>query len=238
MTAWSLSQLLAGLHERIEQELARARASFGHPGTKGDASQYVWLQLLSHYLPERYRAASAHIVDSKGAFSDQIDVVVYDRQYSPVIFKMGEQIILPAESVYAVFEAKQAINLEQVRYATNKVASVRKLHRTSLPIPSAAGMLPAREPSRIIGGLLCFESDWSPPFGDPLLKALRENHEGSLDLGCVAAHGIFNCDENGCYSIMPQGKPATAFLFELIARPQAIATVSMIDVRAYAAWLK
>src|SRR5215472_4637498 len=121
MTAWSLSQLLAGLHERIEQELALARKSFGHSGTKGDASQDVWLQLLSHYLPERYRAASAHIVDSKGAFSDQIDVVVYDRQYSPIIFKMGEQIILPAESVYAVFEAKQAINLEQVRYATSKV---------------------------------------------------------------------------------------------------------------------
>jgi hypothetical protein len=238
MTAWSLSQLLAGLHERIEQELARARASFSHPGTKGDASQYVWLELLSHYLPERYRAASAHIVDSKGAFNDQIDVVVYDRQYSPIIFKMGEQIILPAESVYAAFEAKQAINLEQVRYATEKVASARKLHRTSLPIPSAGGMLPAREPSRIIGGLLCFESDWSPPLGDPLLKALREHHEGSLDLGCVAAHGIFACDEKGCYSITPQGKPATAFLFELIARLQAIATVGMIDVRAYAAWLK
>jgi hypothetical protein len=70
MTTWSLSQLLAGLHERIEQDLARARASFGHPGTKGDASQGVWLELLNHYLPARYRAASAHIVDSKGAFSD------------------------------------------------------------------------------------------------------------------------------------------------------------------------
>jgi hypothetical protein len=238
MTTWSLSQLLAGLHERIEQDLARARASFGHPGTKGDASQDVWLELLNHYLPERYRAASAHIVDSKGAFSDQLDVVVYDRQYSPVIFKMGEQIILPAESVYAVFEAKQAINLEQVRYATDKVASVRKLYRTSLPIPSAGGMLPAREPSRIAGGLLCFESDWSPPLGVALLKALQEKHEGGLDLGCVAAHGIFGCDEQRSYSIAHQGKPATAFLFELIARLQAIATVGMINVRAYAAWLK
>jgi hypothetical protein len=227
MTTWSLSQLLAGLHERIEQELARARASFGHPGTKGDASQYVWLQLLNQHLPERYRAASAHIVDSKGAFSQQIDVVIYDRQYSPLIFVMGEQQILPAESVYAVFEAKQAINLEQMRYATDKVASVRKLHRTSLPIPSAGGMLPAREPSRILGGLLCFESDWSPSLGD----------EGRLDLGCVAAHGIFLCDESDCYSIVPQGKPATAFLFELMARLQAMATVPMVDLRAYAAWL-
>ena len=34
------------------------------------------------------------------------------------------------------------------------------------------------------------------------------------------------------------GEPATAFLLELIARLQGLATVSMIDVRAYAAWLR
>ena len=33
------------------------------------------------------------------------------------------------------------------------------------------------------------------------------------------------------------GKPATAFLLELIERLQEKATVPMIDVRAYARWL-
>jgi hypothetical protein len=37
--------------------------------------------------------------------------------------------------------------------------------------------------------------------------------------------------------ILLQGKPATAFLLELIARLQDLATVPMIDVRAYAKWL-
>jgi hypothetical protein len=71
------------------------------------------------------------------------------------------------------------------------------------------------------------------------LEALEGNKmEGSLDLGCVAAHGIFHCDAARCYTILPEGKPATAFLFELIARLQDIATVPMIDIRAYASWLK
>jgi hypothetical protein len=60
---------------------------------------------------------------------------------------------------------------------------------------------------------------------------------GKLDLGCIAAQGIFSCDENGCHVLAPQGKLATAFLFELIARLQALATVPMIEVRAYAKWL-
>lgn len=51
---------------------------------KGDASESVWRELLQAYLPKRYQAETAHVVDSKGAFSDQIDVVVFDRQYSPL----------------------------------------------------------------------------------------------------------------------------------------------------------
>ena len=238
MSKWSLSELLAGLHDDIESRLALARKSFAHPTTKGDASEEVWLEMLRKYLPERYQAAKAHVVDSLGAFSEQIDVVIFDRQYSPFIFNFQGQTIIPAESVYGAFEAKQAINADEVAYAQKKVASVRRLHRTSLPIPHAGGTYPAKTPAHILGGLLTFDSDWNPPLGKPLIDALSKGEpDEGLDLGCVAAHGIFGCDEKACYTLIPQGKPATAFLFELIARLQATATVSMIDIRAYAKWL-
>ena len=55
MTEWSLSVLLAGLHDDIQQKLETVRKSFGHPGTKGDASETVWLELLQTYLPRRYQ---------------------------------------------------------------------------------------------------------------------------------------------------------------------------------------
>ena len=236
--SWSLSKLLAGLHDDIEQRLARARATFGHPVTKGDASEHVWLELLQTYLPLRYRAEKAHVVDSDGTFSDQIDVVIFDRQYSPFIFNFEGQIIIPAESVYAVFEAKQAINAAQVNYAQKKVETVRRLHRTSLPIPHAGGTYPPKPLAHILGGILTFESDWSPPLGDPLIAALSESAADRLDMGCVAAHGMFGCNENGCHTIIPKTKPATAFLLELIARLQNSATVPMIDTRAYARWLE
>jgi hypothetical protein len=48
---------------------------------------------------------------------------------------------------------------------------------------------------------------------------------------------MFACDGAGCYIFTPKGEPATAFLFELTARLQSSATVSMIDIRAYALWL-
>ncbi len=76
MTEWSLSRLLTNLHSEIERKLDMVRNSFGHPVAKGDASEKVWLELLQNYLPKRYQAATAYVVDSKNQFSDQIDVVI------------------------------------------------------------------------------------------------------------------------------------------------------------------
>lgn len=239
MSEWSLGQLLASLHEDIQQRLATVRKTFNHPGTKGDASENVWIDMLEKYLPKRYQAAKAHVVDSHGNFSQQIDVVIFDRQYSPFIFNYENETIIPAESVYAVFEAKQTANAELVAYAQEKVASVRRLHRTSLPIPYAKGTYPPKPLIPILGGLLTFESEWSPALGPSFERALNANlGDGRLDLGCVASHGHFHHDQAvGQYSFIAESKPATAFLFKLISQLQFSGTVPMIDVEAYGQWL-
>jgi hypothetical protein len=237
MSDWSLSKLLEGLHDDIHQRLETSRKTFGHPSTKGDASENVWLDLFQKYLPKRYQAEKAHVVDCKGMFSQQMDVVVFDRQYSPFIFNYENQLIVPAESVYAVFEAKQSIDAAYIDYAQKKVQSVRNLHRTSLPIPHAGGTYPAKPPVKIFGGVLSFESEWSPAMGTPLKNALLED-EGCLNLGCIAAKGYFHYNEQlKEYNFFDGGKPATAFLFKLISELQFSGTVPMIDVLSYSKWL-
>ena len=239
MTKWSLEKILSDLHDDIQNRLQIVRNSFGHPGTKGDASEEVWLKLFQTYLPERYRAEKAHVVDSKGQFSEQIDVVIFDRQYSPFIFNFEKQSIVPAESVYAVFEAKQVINAEYVRYAQEKVKSVRYLHRTSLPIPHAGGTYDPKPPIPIIGGILTLESDWARTFDEPLRRCLDADKDaGRLNLGCIAAHGHFSFDDGSeDYIFFEVDKPATAFLFDLISHLQFSGTVPMIDIQAYSQWL-
>ena len=131
------------------------------------------------------------------------------------------------------------MNAGQVSYARNKVASVRRLHRTSLPIPYAKGTYPAKPLIPILGGLLTFESDWSPALGQPFRNALGTGEgDDRLDVGCVAAHGYFHFNREGSrYEMHCAGKPATAFLFKLISQLQFSGTVPMIDVQAYAEWL-
>ncbi|MCL8489500.1 MULTISPECIES: DUF6602 domain-containing protein [Bradyrhizobium] len=138
MSGWSLEKLLAGLHGEIEMRLQRSREVIGHAVAKGDASEGIWIELLTNYLPQRYRVAKAFVIDSTDTTSQQLDIVIYDRQYTPLIFNQDGTLVIPAESVYAVFEAKQSIDAGQVDYAAKKIASVRALHRTMrIPIDVA-----------------------------------------------------------------------------------------------------
>lgn len=236
MSQVTLATLLEHLHGGVEEELTRARKALAHPTDKGDASESVWIELLKKHLPKRYAVCKAHVVDSQGNFSDQIDVVVHDRQYSPLVFSFKDAMFIPAESVYAVFEAKQEATAETISYAQEKAASVRRLRRTSIPVPTVSGTQPPKAPGLIICGLLTLTSPWKPPLGQTMLDHLQAHRaEGKLDMGCVADAGVFFQRPDGSYDLQGIQRSATHFLFELLARLQELGTVPMLDVRAYAA---
>ena len=183
---WNLSDLLDTLHTRIQGELQACRV-LAHPTDKGDASEDVWLKLMQDYLPQRYRAEKAHVVDSNGEFSDQIDIVVFDRQYTPLIFELRGSMIVPAESVYAVFEVKQTANKAHIEYAQKKIHSVRRLTRTSAPITHAGGVYAPQKPKHILGGFLALRSEAAKNKLYEHLSNQRPQHpHGKIDIGCVA----------------------------------------------------
>jgi len=237
--AWSLGKVLDSVHDDVETRLGIVRRTLGHPTAKGDASEKVWINVLSGFLPRRYSVETAFVVDSRGTFSDQIDVVIYDRQYTPLIFEYEGQRIVPIESVYAVLESKQEIDAEYIDYAQEKALSVRRLVPTSLPVPHVDGVSKPKPPVDILAGIVGLESKWRPRLGDPLRKALNVRlGDARLDVGCIAAAGRFGLDaESGEYSLHTESRAATSFLFDLLARLQAMATVPMIDIRAYGKWL-
>ncbi len=132
---WKLQDLLAGLHDEVEAKLATARRTIAHAPSKGAAAETVWLEMLQTYLPQRYSADSVFVIDSLGRSSEQIDIAIFDRHYTPFVFNFHGAKVIPSGGVYAVFEAKQTVNAANIAYAQEKISTVRQLHRTSLPIP-------------------------------------------------------------------------------------------------------
>jgi len=235
-----LTDILDGLQARLEGELRGNRVAVTHPGARGEAAEEDWLRVLKDHLPHRYQADRAFVIDSRGACSEQIDVVIYDRQYSPFLFNQANQRYVPAESVYAVLEVKQDLSRAHVLYAGEKAASVRRLHRTSAPVPHVEGVAKPRPLPPIVAGILAYQSSWTPPFGDPLRQALSElATEQHLSIGCALVHGAFEAGypASGGVNLTAIDGPRSLvqLLMRLLKQLQALATAPAIDYEAYLA---
>jgi hypothetical protein len=236
-----LQKLYTSLQEQLESDLRIGQKALIHPVSKGDSSEKDWLNILTDHLPHRYQASRAFVIDSLGKKSEQIDIVIYDRQYTPVLYNKNDQRLIPAESVYAVFEVKPNLNRQNVLYAGKKAASVRKLHRTSAEIAYAAGKYEPRPLFPIIGGVLTYKSEWTSGLGKSLTNILRTLEINSrLDIGCVVTVGTFEAKYTAAKVEITNSRPEmslASFLFCLLAKLQGLATVPAIDYKQYNRWL-
>ena len=254
-----LKELCNGLQKAMLTSLTVDREFITHFVSKGDASEYRWIEFLRTYLPDRYKVDKAMVIDSEGEISEQIDVVIYDGLYTPFIFKQDNHLYIPAESVYAVFEVKQEINKRNVIYAAKKVASVRKLKRTSASMVASGEKKGPRPLTKIVGGILATKNSISIDALEDHLRGLTEleNGLGTLDLGCCGDKGSFYVEyietepdvKDECKYIKDLYKNREVkeikfseeevslftFFFQLVNYMKSIGTVPAIDVNAYLA---
>ncbi len=237
-----LHDLYGALQGELAGKLDSLRKANVNAEAKGDASESVWNDLLQGHVPHRYQVSKGFVIDADGAESHFIDVIIYDRQYTPCIFNREGNMYIPAESVYAVLEAKQDLDKEHVEYAAKKAASVRKLRRTSAEIKHAGGKHSAITPGPILAGILTYQSSWKDSFGKPLydvLDAAPVNER--LDLGIAVAQGAFEVDYglSGTQITAYRGELGlAAFLMRLLGRLQGVGTVPAIDYNEYSKILK
>lgn len=199
-----------------------------HPIAKGSATESDWLIWMQTYLPKRYKADKAFVIDSNCDLSDEIDIVIYDAHYSPMIFDEKGVKYITAESVYAVFEVKQNLNKEHIEYAQKKLESVRKLYRTSVKVKYSTGWKDGKEPEQIIGGLLTTSCDW--------IKEIKENvckyNNSVLEMICCIENGSYIYNE-GRIEEFVKDEALVAFYFELLKVLQSLGTVTAIDFNEY-----
>ena len=231
---------LADVFLHVQREMLAHLASgelLEHPTACGAATEQQWIALFERYLPQRYRASSAFIVDADGRRSRQIDIAVYDRLYSPMLFPHDSGLYVPAESVYAVFEVKQALNQTVIRDADRKTASVRRLRRTSVPVISAGVPRPPLNPPPILASILALRSGWPTRFHHRLPGALaRLAPDEVLDIGCALRHGAFEVIRQPRGFNVRFSTPEESLIFfmiRLLERLRAVGTAPAADLMAY-----
>lgn len=226
-----LASIAEKLQKEMESKLALAEP-VNHSGMKGDSYEDCWISWMRAYLPSRYSVSKGKVIDCEGHMSDQIDVIIYDRIFSSSILVENGITIVPAESVYAVFESKSDLSSENIRYAQNKAKSVRVLERTKAKIRHLCGDSET-ENKPILAGILTKKSsiadyngeimEYNPVSTDPVIK---------LDFGCSAdGHGFFTDSKN--IEFLPANNSLVNFLYRLLTALQKQGSVAAIQYDRY-----
>ena len=78
-----------------------------HHLTAGSNREEIWADFFRRIVPKKFNIArSVFIIDSKGNASKEVDIAIYDDQYTPYIFNYGLIKFIPVEAVAAVVQCK------------------------------------------------------------------------------------------------------------------------------------
>lgn len=233
----NIEELFLGMQEELLAKLNTGK-KIKHAPTQGDDTEMNWISALSS-LPSRYAVDKGFVIDAGGALSEQMDVIVYDRYYSPIIFRRDSTLYIPAESVYAVFEVRPKLTKANIAYAGKKASSVRLLKRNSALVRQIDGSLKKKDIlPPIIAGIIATESSWKEPFGTEFVAALGAVDTSSrLDIGVALKNGSFMCsyDKTGALTVgcSSADKSLISFFVGLTKQLQLLGNAPGIDLDAY-----
>lgn len=233
-----LKEALAAEQSVLAVQLEMSAKSITHNGVMGEVNEQHFIKVLRKYLPRRYEVAQGIVIDSNGATSDQIDVVIFDNQYTPTLLDQHAHRFIPAEAVYCILEIKPTINKQYLDYAADKANSVRILERTSVPIPHAGGEYAPKPHFPIIAGIVATQVEWMDGLASATFSENFSTLQGSraLDCGLALSDRAFDTF-SGTLKLTDAHGSLVAFLFRLLQRLQSLGTVPAIDWNKYAAIL-
>ena len=97
-----------------------------HPGEFGMYREKIIREFLAPFLPTRLGIGSGFIITAANNISTQCDIIIYDREHTPVI-ENGEQRFFPVECVVGVIEVKSKLTKSKLKEALIKLSSIKNL---------------------------------------------------------------------------------------------------------------
>lgn len=133
---------LRGVQGHLLVSIRTVRRMIRHSGEIGDRVEDLIRDALTALLPRKIGVSKGFVVDSTGAMSDQMDVILYDRLNTPQVplpegaYPKGTRVF-PVEATYACGEIKTVLNSSKLEQCIAKCDSYKALERRAYLVSSS-----------------------------------------------------------------------------------------------------
>lgn len=122
-----LEEYWSGVLRRLQAEVDSFNRLINHQGEKGRENELSLSRVLERLVPAKYGIGSGLLIDSRGNYSKQMDIIVYDRSDEPTLMAQTNQVLFPVENVRLCIEVKTTASKEEIEDAIKKKESISNL---------------------------------------------------------------------------------------------------------------
>jgi len=128
----SLATLFDLVSKRLRIEFDYQAKILGHPGEVGTGRENVLKGILAKYIPRRYAIDSGFVIDALNGKSKQMDIVIYEANYTPVFEIVEGKRFFPCETVVVVGQVRTEIgSVGEMQQCLENIKSAKKLDRSN-----------------------------------------------------------------------------------------------------------
>lgn len=124
------SEVFAKVITRAKEQLelnAKHAEDFVHRGIRGDERAAGLARFLTDRIPSRFAIAKGEAIDYKDNRTGQLDLLIYDTHTSSPVARGEENLLIPAESLYAVIEVKTTLTQDELDMCYTHASKIRNL---------------------------------------------------------------------------------------------------------------
>ncbi|WP_342488195.1 DUF6602 domain-containing protein [Bacillus sp. FSL M8-0266] len=105
-----VEQLILENYQRLNSMISEeVDFASNHGGLTGDSREVMWMEFFRKIIPKKYSLAQGVIIiDSDGNHSNEVDIAVFDEQYTPYVFQHNSLKFIPIEAVAVAIECKSS----------------------------------------------------------------------------------------------------------------------------------
>lgn len=115
-------------YRKLEHELVTQLSyQVEHNVTTGTNREEIWIDFFRRIIPKKFNIArSVFIIDSNSKCSKEVDIAIYDEQYTPYIFNYGNIKFIPIEAVASVVQCKsKQLDIKSLLDWTESIANLK-----------------------------------------------------------------------------------------------------------------